>query len=364
MALRGSLQALRLYDVADGILLDELRVILGLGDPERLPQFARPAPAYVRFEHPPVIQQVAATRPGGNGQRHLRAKYYDYGVLSIESICPFECDWASLVAQSIRWMDAPEAEAQCREQVEHCLGAAGRALVNPYPNWLSEEYYIIHLREAEDRSGGTAQASDLLATHATEIAQIVRAESSALSESERLEVLQSRVSYYPTDLALVGWEAAFVYDTPEGAAPLIQLLEYANAQLLEYRHYDQLLSQVLGEVNQSLEHRRGRFSQWRLAREAERLNTIRLEVMEIAERTDNSIKFLSDMFYARLYRLAAAKVGVQDYRNVVDRKLQTAAEVYRSMVDQFQESRAFLLELIVILILLIEIILAVRGRPY
>jgi hypothetical protein len=33
---------------------------------------------------------------------------------------------------------------------------------------------------------------------------------------------------------------------------------------------------------------------------------------------DTSIKFLSDMFSGRLYRLAAAKVGVEDYRRLVD----------------------------------------------
>jgi uncharacterized Rmd1/YagE family protein len=53
---------------------------------------------------------------------------------------------------------------------------------------------------------------------------------------------------------------------------------------------------------------------------------------------------------------------VQDYKNLVDQKLRTAAELYRFMVDQFQESRAFLLELIVVLILVIEIILAFRGK--
>lgn len=37
----------------------------------------------------------------------------------------------------------------------------------------------------------------------------------------------------------------------------------------------------------------------RLTSEAERLNMIRLDVMELAERTDNAIKFLSDVFDAR-----------------------------------------------------------------
>lgn len=362
MVLRGSFQVLMLYDVADAIRLDELRRILGLGGPERLPQFIRPAPEYVRFERPPVLQPINSTEPGVDGQPEVTAKYYDHGVISIESVSPFECDWQSLVEKTTRWIDAPGVEARSKEVARSCVQNAVSALVKPYADWLNEEYYIVHVREAAGSDGRPVTAAQLIAERGAEITQVVRGESTPLSESERQEVLQARVSYYPTDLVVVGWKAAFVYDSVEGAAPVIQLLEYANAQLLEFRHYDELLTRVLAEVNNLLEHRRGRLSRWRLAREAGRLNTIRLEVMEIAERTDNSIKFLSDMFYARFYRLAAAKVGVQDYKNLVDQKLHAAAELYRFMVDEFQESRSFLLELVVILILVIEIILAFKGK--
>jgi hypothetical protein len=47
----------------------------------------------------------------------------------------------------------------------------------------------------------------------------------------------------------------------------------------------------------------------------------------------NSIKFLSDMVSARVYRLAAAKIGVPDYRKLVDDKLETAADLYGSMMS-------------------------------
>ena len=64
---------------------------------------------------------------------------------------------------------------------------------------------------------------------------------------------------------------------------------------------------------------------------------------ELTERADNAIKFLSDMFSARLYKLAASKVGVPDYKDLVKQKLQTAEDLYRFMVDQFNQSRAFVL---------------------
>jgi len=153
-----------------------------------------------------------------------------------------------------------------------------------------------------------------------------------------------------------------VYDTPEGAAPTLQLLEYANSQLLEFRHYDAVLTGLLSGVYRQLEKGTGFLARWRLAREAERLNLIRLEIRELTERVDNSIKFLSDMFAARLYRMAAAKIGVPDYRALVEQKLQSAGELYAFMMDRFYQGRAFILELMVVVILIIELVFLFRGK--
>lgn len=105
-------------------------------------------------------------------------------------------------------------------------------------------------------------------------------------------------------------------------------------------------------------------ARWRLASSATRLHTVLLEVAALAERADNAIKFLSDMFAARLYKLAAAKVGVPDYKDLVTQKLKTAEELYDYMIDQFNQSRAFFLEVTVVMILLIELVYLFRGRPF
>ena len=68
------------------------------------------------------------------------------------------------------------------------------------------------------------------------------------------------------------------------------------------------------------------------------------------------------MFYARAYRLASARIGVTDYRNLVTEKLNHARELYESMVNEFHQSRAFLLEVMVVIILVIEIVFLFRGK--
>jgi hypothetical protein len=362
MSLRGCFRVLMLYDVADSIHLEQLRSILAVEPTARMPSFTRPTPDYVRFEKPPVIVAVDPIEIETGERLEGRIKYYEYGVVSIELELKFECEWMLLVERSSRWIAGPRIESILQNLMRSNLKRVAPALVKPYRDFLTEDYYVVQLLEVSSPDGQPVTAAELLSRHGSEIAQIVRGESAVLSDAERQEVLQSSLSYYPTDLLVVGWTAGLVYDTEEGAAASIQLLEYANTQLLEYRHYDNLLTRVLEGVYGSIERRGGLAYRWKLAREAERLNGIRLEVTELAERTDTSIKFLSDMFYARLYRLAAAKVGVPDYKNLVDHKLRTAGDLYQSMMDQFHQARGFFLESLVVIILIIELIFLFRGK--
>ena len=112
---------------------------------------------------------------------------------------------------------------------------------------LTEDYYIVQILPLL-RDAGALTSAELIADHGPAIAQIVRGETSPLSNDETAEVLHSRLSYFPNDLLVAGWTAAVVYDTAESSAPTIQLLEYANSQLLEFRHYDHVLTLLLSEV--------------------------------------------------------------------------------------------------------------------
>jgi len=60
--------------------------------------------------------------------------------------------------------------------------------------------------------------------------------------------------------------------------------------------------------------------------------------------------------------LQAARIGVPDYRRLVDEKLNSAGELYQFMVDRFHQGRAFVLELLVVIILVIELVFLFRGK--
>jgi|SRR5579862_5430292 len=357
-AIQGAVLVLIQFDVSEEIRLDELRRIFGARRAEA--SFKHAAPNYVQYQRPPVVEPIEPLVLDSGEHLDAQIRYYDYGVLSVVFELPFSGDWDTLVRLSSRWVWDTDFTSLASKIVKSKLERARPALIKPYKDWLHEDYFTFHVSEMASKP----TAIELLSQYGGQIAQIVRGETASLSEGERQEVLQGRISYYPNDLAVIGWNAAFLYDTNAGAETAIQLLEYANSQLLEFRHYDELLTRELEGVYDFLETgRTGLWSRWRTAQAASKLHTVLLDVGELTEHADNAIKFLSDMFSARLYKLAASKIGVPDYKDLVQKKLRTAEELYHFMVDQFNQSRAFVLELMVVIILIIELVMLFRGKP-
>jgi hypothetical protein len=357
LRLEGSLWAFVLFDVAEEIHLDRLRHMQP-SNAAREPRFRHLAPDYVRFEHPPVAESLPPVRLSTGEVCNLRIKYFDYGVISLEFELPFSTTLDDLVARTQRLAGKEDLEAMGAEIARERIAQAGPALKNVYPQWLAEDYLVIQISSVQ---GESLTGAELMSRYGGPISQLVRGEALPLSPGEQAEVLGASLSYYPSDLLVVSWSAALIYDTPEAAAPTLQLFEYANTQLLEFRHYDETLRRLLAELYQVLERRGGLLRRWHTAREAARLNTIRLDVLELADRSENAIRFLSDTFYARVYRLAAARIGVNDYRALTDQKLRLADELYQFIVNEFHQGRAFVLESMIVAILIIDLFFLFRN---
>ena len=348
--LKGSALSYVLFDVCEEIDLEKLRTISGARR-SAPPLKSGPAP-YVRFERPPVVNAIEPLVLAGGERLEGQIKYYDYGVVSVVYQIPLFGDWNSLVQLANRWLTTNEFEQHAQQAVKQKLPGVAAALAKPYSEWLREDYLIFHLHQVTGINSG----AELLAQYGNLVARIVRGELVPLSKAEEAEILQSSISYYPQDVTVIGWNAAFVLDSPAGAETAIQLLEYANSQLLEFRHYDEMLTRELASVYRHLDQKASLWRRWRMEKAAIQLQQVLVDVTELTERVDNSIKFLSDMFDARLYRLAAVKVGVPDYKDLVSEKLKIAGDLYRYMVDEFHQNRTFILELTVVIILIIELL--------
>jgi hypothetical protein len=363
MPVRGCFLVLLLYDVAEAFDLEKLSDLLGpRGGPVKR-VFPRRTPEYVRFEHAPIVEPTQPIVLVTGEHVLCSIKYYAFAVAVVQFEVPFECDWKALLVHASRWTDAVDVEPQARELLRQHLEQVASAIIRPNEDWLHESYLITTFEEIGEPGSRPLPPSDLLSAHRQEIAQLVRGESAPLAPMVSDEVLQSRLSYYTSDLVVIGSSAAVVYDRSEDAAATNVVLEYAKMQLLEFRYYDSLMTRLLSDVYIALERRRNALlSRWSVPRDAKRFNTIRLDVMELTERIDNAIKFVSDVHYARVYRLASTRMGVPDYRDLVEKKLHTVGELYDFMVDQFNEARSFLVEVAIAILALLDVILLLRWK--
>ena len=366
--LRGCFRILMLYDIAEAIDLAKVRELLGERAGSRASAFPRRTPEYVRFSHPPVVEAREPLTLQTGETFTCTIKYHAFAVVAVEIEAPFACGWSDLLAQASRWIDPDEFEAPARAMAGEHLQRITPAIVNLHKDWLEETYLVINLQDTGLQDTGLRDAGQPCDEHPTaeellescggDIVRLIRGETAPLAAKSVAESLEGSLSYYPSDLIVVGASAALVYDRGEDAAAATQVLEFAKMQLLEFRYYDNLMSELLSDVYNLLDRKRSfALSRWHLPNEAQRINAIRLDVMDLTERVDNAIKFFSDAYYARVYRLAATRIGVPDYRDLVDEKLRTAGELYDFMMDQFNETRSFILDFAIALLCALDVIL-------
>ena len=346
---RGSVRLLFLYDIAEEIDLARARTILGSEESRKTGPLSH-QPRYLGFEEPPSLIGLDRFPLEGDTLADAEYKAFSYGVFSLSLCVQFNDDWDVLIARSTKLLEDAALARLARRKAEEVVSRIGEAVRSSYSEWLSEDYLIVEIEEP-------SSAEAILRERSSEVARLVRGDTLVLAKTEEQEVLAGTMSCYPTDVMVVGWAAALVVDSSkEGREGTRQLLEYANSQLLEFRHYDARLGTILRELYALMQQKRGFFRRWRLVSEAERLNHLRLELAELVERSENSLRLLGDMFYARAYKLISARIGLNDYRHLVDEKLKTAGEMYEFLVDQFNHQRAFLLEAVVVLILIIDLV--------
>jgi hypothetical protein len=349
-----------LFDVADRIRLTTVRDLLGgQAVPARLrPKPAPPASLQLQYLEPPLLVEGGAIEQPGIGGFRVRARIYGYGVVSLALTREFRGDWDAFLdlGQPLVGGEglAGEAEACVRRLVERLRPA----LDDPRHAYLAEDYVVFAVTAFE--TPVTAEA--VLEAHGAEIAHLVRGERRGLSRQECDEVLRNRLSYFSNDLVVPTWNAAFVYDTPEAVEAALEIAEFANSQLLEFRYYDALLDSELTRIYADLQRPRwydllGR----RRIRAAHHLHALFIEVNELTDKLDNALKLVGDVYAARLYALVAARLGLDHWRASVQEKLETLDDIYRFAVEQLQIARGHLLELTIILILLFELALFFMG---
>jgi hypothetical protein len=352
----GSITALYLFDVAEEADLAAVpRLLQTQASPARLAP--KPfTPAYVQYQHPPIVLDGEALQLPGLSPLRARVKVFDYGVISFALSQPVSGGWDDLAAVGER---LGALEAQVQGWCDQLRVQLGPSLVKSRQPRLSEDYLVYAVTRLER----PATADALLATEGDAIASLLLGERQPLSRQQRERILRRQISYLADDLVIPVWNAAFVYDTEAGVQAALEIFEFANSQLLQFRYYDDLLDSELGRIYDSLEDPRWyhAIAGQRYVRAAQQLHALFIDVNELTDKTENALKMVGDVYAARLYSLVAGRLGLERWKQNVEEKLDTLDDIYRFTVDQTQMSRGHLLELTIIFILILELVLFFMG---
>ncbi|HVC20904.1 MAG TPA: hypothetical protein VNE16_12555 [Vicinamibacterales bacterium] len=354
----GSITAFYLFDVAEAIRLPALPGLMArAGVPARLAP--KSTPAYVQYQQPPLSFDGDTIGAGTLDGFQVRFKVFDYGIVSVGLTRPFSGTWDDLLSAGYALVEdesfEDRVEAICRQFVDRVVPA----LVERRGTFLKEDYLVFGV-EALERP---VPAESLVAEHGSEIALLVRGERRPLSRQEIAEIFRNSLSYLADDLVVPTWNSAFIYDTAAGAQAAMEILEFANSQLLQFRYYDDLLDVELARVYGRLQHPHW-YDAWlgrRYTRAARQIHSLFIDINELIERTENSLKVVGDVYAARLFNLVAKRLGLDNWKASVEDKLKALDDIYRFSVEQSSMSRGEFLELTVVVILLIELVLFFLG---
>jgi hypothetical protein len=228
------------------------------------------------------------------------------------------------------------------------------ALDRPAARRLEEDFFlsIVHTLDAPCTADQFMQRVDL--------APLLAGERGDLSEQARKDILRHQFSYLKTDLVVITWDNAFLLE-PSGDFDVADVLEVANAQLLELRYYDDLLDDELPRMYDRVKEARRTFrglSRRRYAGLARDLYTLVAEVTETTERVDNALKVTEDVYLARIYGAALELYRVPAWAAAVDRKLSIIRDTYTALYDEAATARSEILEVGILLLIILEVVLA------
>jgi hypothetical protein len=325
-------------------------------------------PTSFAYKPPPLrfaLEAVALRLPPLDEVRPtaVEATVFDFAAVSVALTVPFSLSLEGLTSLAASLTEPATSGAvvtAAREALAPLYETLKPAVVRPQWNPdLWEEYFVFDLPP-----GRPFDPDSVLGTFADWTAGLIRLEARPFSREEKAEALRLSICYGRGDLFIADWAAAVLLDDEPGRVETLQTVEFANLQLLEYRHIDDRLDQSLGRASHLIHGTgRSRLPYFRKQDAPLRvLGELKVEANGLFERTGNVLKLVGDPYLARVYRLLAARFHLREWERSIQRKLDVIEGIYRVVSDQAAEYRSEFLELVVIVLILLELLLAFFRR--
>lgn len=370
LCFHGSVTYYRLFDVGYAIDLDRAAELLGASTGGRV-RPSRDEARAIEIRSPPLLASLRGGEfiiEGAPRLAMMSAHIFDFGVCSLQ--LRIHAPGALRGPEFAAFCAAAEASADLDSVFSQALRdfteRVSPAIDRPGSAAISEEYKVYRVDRLTRGAEGVGLAAPVAnAISDEELAMLLVGERRPLSAWARRELVPYRFSYHEDDFAALSWESALVVEPRTEDHDIEYVLEFANAQLLELRLFDQRLDADLPALYDRVDAARARRSPRLAGRFRAVLSDLQTRVADITEtveRVENAVKLTNDVYLARVYSAALEVFRERAWRLGIERKLAILRETYAMLNGEAQAARAELLEIAIVVLILVELMLALLRR--
>jgi hypothetical protein len=349
-AVQGILHIYVAFDWGDEVELERARPLVA-GSYQALPRRKR-TPTSFTYRPPPLYVELQPARFDlpelGAVTASAGVTIFEFGAVSVAFHVPFAVPPATLVRLAGALAESAPLVQVARSVLTPLYQQLLPAIRDPqWQDELSEEYFVFQFTP-----------ENLPLTHDVAwVAGLVHLEAAPLSAEEVTEATRLRLSYSPEDLFVPDWAAAVLVDRE--CDETLQAIEFANLQLLEFRHIDNRLDASLSQAWRVIQPlTRSALPFWRMFdRPLRIIGGLKVEANDLFERAGNVLKLVGDPYLARVYRQVAARFHLETWEQSIRRKLEAVEAAYGVVADQARDFRMEFLEVIVVVLILLEVVL-------
>lgn len=314
-----------LFDVADEINLDLVEALWTSRNKiaSRL-RLEKISPRSITFKNPPVLVELGShemTFAGNTYLAEIKARIFDIGVLGliIRLDLPEDITYEDYVDLSIAVDNLPNDII--REYIEAVSETIKPACSKMRISDFDEDFIVNYFKDELPN---------------WDFVPILLKEKGPFSPETKQETLANHFSYSPDDVAYLTWDSAVVFDKT-GSMDLPDLLEFANAQFLELRYYDNALNTAIDQFYDEIDA----LSQNNESRKVPTYRNIRNKLMELmadmsglTSNIDNALQVTEDVFYARVYSRYMYLLRASSWRESISNKLNVIQRCYTLLNEE------------------------------
>ncbi|MBQ9635717.1 MAG: hypothetical protein IJ657_04860 [Acidaminococcaceae bacterium] len=349
--MRTSIIAYRLFDVADEINLDNVQALWHSRNKisSRL-RLDRISTKSITFHDPPVLVELGFHEMQIAGHEYLvevKARIQDLGVICILFNIPQEeeLSYQEFLDLVLAVEDLPDEEF--RRFLDATMETIGPACTNQNISGYDEDFVVYYFQDPIPQDW--------------DIVPFLLKDPNPVNEETRAAALANRFSY-ADDVAYLTWDSAVVYD-PTGSMDIPDLLEFANAQYLELRYYDNFLNHAIDKTYNVIDDKANLKNMEVLRNIRDELLETMADVSSLTSNISNALLVTEDIFYAKVYSRYLELLKGNVWQENIELKMRVLQRCYNMLnetvtshhMEQMRKYNITLLAIIAVILLGIAI---------